>query len=43
LKEKGILIHAVDKTQIRLVTHLDVNRKDIEAALVAFGTVLRKA
>ena len=43
LKEKNILIHAVNKTQIRLVTHLDVNREDIETALVAFGTVLRKA
>jgi threonine aldolase len=42
LKEKNILIHAVNKTQIRLVTHLDVNREDIETALVAFGTVLRK-
>jgi threonine aldolase len=43
LKEKNILIHAVNKTQIRLVTHLDVNREDIEIALAAFGTVLRKA
>jgi len=43
LKEKNILIHAVNKTQIRLVTHLDVNREDIEIALVAFGSVLRKA
>jgi threonine aldolase len=42
LKEKNILIHAVDKTHIRLVTHLDVNREDIETTLVAFGTVLRK-
>ncbi len=42
LKEKNILIHAVDKTHIRLVTHLDVNREDIETTLVAFGTALRK-
>jgi len=43
MKEKNILIHAVNKTQIRLVTHLDANREDIETALVAFGNVLRKA
>jgi threonine aldolase len=42
LKEKIILIHAVNKTQIRLVTHLDVSREDVETALVAFRTVLRK-
>jgi threonine aldolase len=43
MKGRNVLIHAVNKTQIRLVTHLDVNREDIETALVAFGTVLRKA
>jgi threonine aldolase len=40
MKKKGVLIHPIGKTQIRLVTHLDVNRKDIETALKAFGGVL---
>ena len=42
LKGKNILIHPVNKTQVRLVTHLDVDREDIETALVGFGTVLKK-
>ena len=40
MKKEGILIHAVGKTQIRLVTHLDVSKEDIEAALKAFRKVL---
>jgi threonine aldolase len=40
MKKEGILIHAVSKTQIRLVTHLDVSKEDIETALKAFRKVL---
>jgi len=40
MKEKGVLIHPIGKTQIRLVTHLDVSSEDIEFALRAFKKVL---
>jgi len=40
MKKEGILIHAFGKTQIRLVTHLDVGAVDIEKALKAFEKVL---
>ena len=40
MKKQGILIHAVGKTQIRLVTHLDVTAEDIEKALNAFKKIL---
>ena len=40
MKKQGILIHAVGKTQIRLVTHLDVTAEDIEKALKAFKKIL---
>jgi threonine aldolase len=40
MKKEGVLIHALGKTQIRLVTHLDVTAEDIEKALKAFGKVL---
>jgi threonine aldolase len=40
MKHHGVLIHAFGKTQIRLVTHLDVSKEDIEAALKAFKKVL---
>lgn len=39
MKENGILIHVPGKTQIRLVTHLDVSKDDIEMALKAFVKV----
>jgi threonine aldolase len=42
MKKEGILIHAFGKTQIRLVTHLDVSSEDIERALKAFEKVLGK-
>ena len=42
MKKERILIHAFGRTQIRLVTHLDVSSKDIEAALGAFEKVLGK-
>ena len=40
IKKEGVLIHAVGKTEIRLVTHLDVSKEDIEVALKAFRKVL---
>ena len=40
MKKESILIHAIGKTQIRLVTHLDVTAQDIEKALKAFEKVL---
>jgi threonine aldolase len=40
MKKEGVLIHAFGKTQIRLVTHLDVSGEDIEIALKAFKKVL---
>jgi threonine aldolase len=40
MKRNGVLIHPISKTQIRLVTHLDVSREDIEKALKAFEKVL---
>jgi threonine aldolase len=42
MKHHGILIHAFGKTQIRLVTHLDVSGEDIEIALKAFEEALGK-
>jgi threonine aldolase len=40
MKREGVLIHAFGKTQIRLVTHLDVSNEDIDRALQAFEKVL---
>ncbi|MBS3905421.1 MAG: low-specificity L-threonine aldolase [Syntrophaceae bacterium] len=39
MKRHGILIHAFGKTQIRLVTHLDISSEDIEMALNVFAKV----
>jgi len=39
MKEKGVLIHASGKTQIRLVTHIDISDNDIDKALKAFKQV----
>ena len=41
MKDKGVLIHAFGKTQIRLVTHLGVSPEDVEKALEAFRRVFR--
>jgi len=41
MKRNGVLIHPISKTQIRLVTHLDVSSEDIETALKAFKKVLQ--
>jgi threonine aldolase len=42
MKKEGVLIHAFGKTQIRLVTHLDVSSEDIETALKIFAKVLSR-
>jgi threonine aldolase len=42
MKKEGVLIHAYGRTQIRLVTHLDVTAEQIEIALKAFERVLRR-
>ncbi len=41
MKKKGVLIHPFGRTQIRVVTHLDISKEDIETALKAFKKVLR--
>jgi threonine aldolase len=41
MKKKGILIHPFSRTQVRLVTHLDVSAEDIETVLEAFKRVFR--
>jgi threonine aldolase len=41
MKKMGVLIHPFGKTVIRLVTHLDVSKDDIETALKAFKKVFR--
>ena len=40
LKERGVLAVPVDNERVRMVTHLDVNRRDIEAAVEAVREVL---
>ncbi len=40
VKKEGVLIHPIGKTQIRMVTHLDVNQEDVEKALKAFRKIL---
>jgi len=40
MKAEGVLIHAVNRNQIRLVTHLDVTHEDVEKALTAFRNIL---
>ena len=40
MKKEGVLIHAMSPTQVRLLTHLDVTREDIDTALRAFKKVL---
>jgi threonine aldolase len=39
LKKEEVLIHALGKTQIRLVTHLDVSREDIDTAVKLFRKI----
>ena len=40
MKKEGVLIHTIGKTQIRLVTHLDVTAEDIENTLKVFEKIL---
>jgi len=40
LRERGILIHAIGPQRVRLVTHLDVHRKDVLETIKAFKEVL---
>ncbi len=40
MKKEGVLMNALGSEQIRLVTHLDVTRGDIDKALVAFRRVI---
>jgi threonine aldolase len=42
MRREGVLIHAFGKTQIRLVTHLDVSSEDIERTLKVFEKALGK-
>jgi threonine aldolase len=42
MRSEGVLMNAINPTQIRLVTHLDVTREDIDKALKAFCRALRK-
>jgi threonine aldolase len=43
VKKERVLIYGFRKDKIRMVTHLDVNRDDVETALKAFAKVLRRA
>ena len=40
LKEQGVLVVEFTRTRVRAVTHMDVNRQDIERAADAFAEVL---
>jgi threonine aldolase len=42
MKERRILIHAVGKTQMRLVTNLNVSGEDVDVTLKAFEKILGK-
>jgi threonine aldolase len=40
LKDRGVLAVPVDNERVRMVTHLDVDRRDIEAAVKAVREVI---
>ena len=42
LRERNVLVHALDRRQIRLVTHLDIDRAQAEEALFALRAVLAR-
>ncbi len=42
MKQERVLIHVIGRTQIRLVTHLDISSEDIEITLKAFEKLLRR-
>jgi len=41
MKQERVLIHAFGKTQIRMVTHLDLNGDHVEMSLKAYKKVFR--
>jgi threonine aldolase len=41
LKEQGILVGTVDATTLRMLTHYDVSRAQIEKTAAAFAEILR--
>jgi threonine aldolase len=43
MAREGVLIHATAPYRVRLVTHLDVSRRQVRAALAAFHRVLKSA
>jgi threonine aldolase len=43
MAKQGVLVHATGPTRIRLVTHLDVSREQVLAAVEAFRKVLASA
>lgn len=43
LARRGVLVNAVSASHLRVVTHLDVDRQGVEAAIVAFREVLAEA
>jgi threonine aldolase len=43
MKKESVFVHAFGKTQIRLVTHLDVTAENIEKALKTLGKVFGKS
>ena len=40
LERAGVKMSALDATRVRAVTHLDVDRADVDAAIAAARTVL---
>jgi threonine aldolase len=40
LREEGVLALAIGETKVRMVTHLDVNRADIERTIDVIGEIL---
>ncbi len=40
LREAGVLAIGISDTQIRMVTHLDISREDVQTTLDAFSTLL---
>jgi acetylornithine/succinyldiaminopimelate/putrescine aminotransferase len=41
MKEKGILVHAAGPRTVRMCTHLDVNRKQVERVTEELRVALR--
>jgi threonine aldolase len=41
LKDKGVMMGPRGKTRFRAITHLDVSRQDVEAAIAAMNEVMR--